>query len=96
MAQDLFPTWGTWPRVTICYYYVEACLPQEAAISALPARIANDLAVAVAVLELVEQHPDLPDDLRAMVQTASRRLLEAAESLSDLAALPPRRAPEDA
>ncbi len=51
-------------------------------------RIVNDLALAVAVFEVVQQHPGLPDELCEMAETALTRLLRAGEQVSGYSPLP--------
>ena len=51
-------------------------------------RIANDLTLAIAVLEVFQQHPGLPDELCEMAETALTRLLRAGEQVSGYSALP--------
>ncbi len=43
--------------------------------------IANELALAVAVLDLLREEPTVPSDLRDLTATACHRLLQAAEHL---------------
>ena len=43
--------------------------------------IVNDLTIAAIVLELVQEQPELPDDLRRLTETALARLTTAADRL---------------
>ncbi len=50
--------------------------------------LANDLMVAITLLDLLQTRQELPSDLREMAQIASRRLLAAAERLKELQSSP--------
>ncbi len=47
------------------------------------ASIANDITIALAVLELFQGLSDLPDELREMTETAQGRLFQVSEQLRE-------------
>ncbi len=50
--------------------------------------LANDLMVAITVLDLLQNRQELPNDLREMAQVASGRLMAVAERLKEIESPP--------